>query len=92
MNTLGRKKLYIKSNIIDINTLRDLKSKYDIVYTYSRDVSIHLDGNIISFNDTEIDCSHWINKMKVDNSIKLSDILDLITIELDSEEYKPFNF
>lgn len=80
-------KLYIKSNVIDINVLRDLKSRFEVQFKETKDTYLTLDGYILSYvdkedEDFEIDCSHWIKKIisKELKDISLSEVIDQLLI------------
>ena len=75
-------KIYIDSDIININLLKDLKNKFDVVFEDSQDVKIRLRNNILTFYDIDVDCSHWIEKIEEGNfKLSLSDLIDRMLIE-----------
>lgn len=75
-------KLFIDNKVININVLKDLKHKFDIVYEDSNDVKLKLKDNTLSFFNCEVDCSHWIEKIEEGNSnLSLSDLIDRMLIE-----------
>lgn len=78
-------KLYIDSNIININLLKDLKSKFTVVFEDSADIKLKLKNNILTFYNIEVDCSHWIEKIEEGNlDLSLSDLIDRMLIEFSS--------
>lgn len=78
-------KIYIDSNIININLLKDLKNKFDVVFEDNKDVKVKLRNNILTFYDIDVDCSHWIEKIEEGNlKLSLSDLIDRMLIEYSS--------
>lgn len=75
-------KLYIANDIININLLKDLKTKFNVVFEDGPDVKVKLKNNILSFSNIEVDCSHWIEKIEEGNlDLSLSDLIDRMMIE-----------
>lgn len=75
-------KLYIDNKVVNINILKDLKRKFDIVYEDSVDVKLKLKNNTLCFFNCEVDCSHWIEKIEEGNlNLSLSDLIDRMLIE-----------
>lgn len=79
-------KLLVQSKIININILKDLKQKFDVVYEDGPDVKLRLNNNILSINNIEeIDCTRWIEKIEAGcTKLSLSDLIDTILIEFSS--------
>ena len=78
-------KIYVKDQIIDIRLLKDLKERFTVVFEDDRDIKLKLNGNIVSINSVDMDCSHWIEKIKEGNTeLSLSELIDRILIEFTS--------
>lgn len=78
-------KLYVDERIININVLRDLKSKFRVVFEDSYDVKIKLKNNILSIDEIDVDCGHWIEQIEAGNlDLRLSDLIDRVLIEFTS--------
>lgn len=78
-------KLYIKKDVININLLKDLKSKFKVVFEDSNDIKLRLKDNVLSINDIEVDCSHWIERIEEGyTELSLSDLIDRMLIEISS--------
>ena len=78
-------RMCIKSNVIDIKILKDLKSKFDVHYDDTINTHLILDGSVVTYIDHfgeyfEIDCSHWIEKIKNDKltNITFSEVIEQI--------------
>lgn len=75
-------RLFVDSKVININILKDLKRKFDIVYEDSNDIKLKLKDNTLTFFNCEVDCSHWIEKIEEGNlNLSLSDLIDRMLIE-----------
>jgi hypothetical protein len=65
-------KLYVSSNLVDIELLKELKSKFIVVFKDSRDVDIRFNGNILSYKDNEIDILEIANeKVSIGKAVNL---------------------
>ncbi|NLL02125.1 MAG: hypothetical protein GX265_03805 [Mollicutes bacterium] len=78
-------KLYVQSNIININVLKDLKRKFSVVFKDNDDIRLRLKNNILSIDHIEIDCTSWIEKIEAGHTnLSLSDLIDRMLIEFSS--------
>ena len=78
-------KLWLKSKVININILRDLKKDFEIHLNENIDTHLILDGYVLTYIDKfgeyyEVDCSHWLkaiisNKL---NDVSLCEIIQQI--------------
>ena len=78
-------RMYIKSNVINIKILKDLKSKFDVQYEETINTRLILDGSVVTYIDHfgeyfEIDCSQWIEKIINDKltNITFSEVIEQI--------------
>lgn len=75
-------KLCIQSKIVNINLLKDLKKKFNVVFQDSNDIKLRLNNNILSIDHIEIDCTHWIERIESGHTeLSLSDLIDRMLIE-----------
>lgn len=88
-------KIYIKSTLINIKLLRNLKSKYEVHFNETNDIHLILDGSVITFIDKfgeyyDIDCSHWIDKILNEefNDINFGDVVDQIINNVSNLKFK----
>lgn len=75
-------KIYIKDNLIDMETIKDLKSKFIITYNENDKYDILLNGTELTFQSTTVQCGHWLEKANVN----FSDIIDVILCEIFNSE------
>ena len=88
---MGQFKIYIKSKIIDIRLLSDLREEFVIVYEDNCNVDFILDEDVFTCKDNNIDfnISHWLDTIVYNDSIDInfSDLLiELLMGFLEYEE------
>lgn len=80
-------KLYLNDSVIDINLLKDLKRKYNIVFKDSFDVDLELKGNVLTYRrngeSCEVEFSHWVNEK---NKLSIAEIIEQIDEGLSESE------
>lgn len=78
-------KLCLKSKVININILRDLKRNFEVIYPDSKDsykCDLILEDDMIQIDGIEVDLSHWISVIeRGKTSISLSEMIKFVMEE-----------
>ena len=78
-------KLCLKSKVININILRDLKRNFEIIYPDSKDsykCDLILEDDMIQIDGIEVYLSHWISVIeRGKTSLSLSEMIKFVMEE-----------
>lgn len=61
--------LYLKNKVIQLEDLRTLKEKFNIVYDMrNKNIDVILDGSVIIYKNEDLECGHWFDAIKRDSA------------------------